>query len=552
MFPRLSEDRNGLDTVLYCSCVVREAQKRRTPSLLSRLETLGVTVSLCEGAQRLDEIQLAQGDADALANWVREADFVEVDDSLSRFSPGEIRLIMLVRQPGGAIHLSCPQNPSRDFKLATPWSLDVDLIDDLATAGGFGLVLGLPSYNVATTLPNNIECLARGASEFAPKQRCLVVVSDSGSKDGSLGNCWIRYGKGLQPTQHPNVHVLALPQRGIRPGKGSSLRTIFEVSNRVRAQAVMVMDSDITTAQPSWVGTVVSPIFTRGADTVVPTVTRNKYDARGTNAFSYPLISAFTSTRVRNPLSGVMGFSSRFLTSFLASQDSWEDVISLYGIESHLSIHMGFGRFSVDQPDLGILEHSPRRFHATFPTFLQVFRGTFKSLWNYRDSWSENAGLCTDTPWDSELEDVPVKPINLVDLSQHIQQGLRQSESHWTQFMGPKLAVEMTTSCKQVVDDQHYRFSPKLWADIVLQYLLRFPLYPALSPQEEQFLVSLMVPLGAFYMSYSRRVEPMTRAESEIVVEETVEAFRERVGFWVPKIVNDRGAGAGLNLHDLV
>jgi glycosyltransferase involved in cell wall biosynthesis len=188
-----------------------------------------------------------------------------------------------------------------------------DLVGDLAAAGDFDLVLGLPSYNVATTLRNNIECLAQGAHELGAELRCLVVVSDSGSKDKSLEDCWTHYGRGVRPTRYSDVYVLALSQRGVRPGKGSSLKTIFEIPDRVRAQAVMVMDSDITTAQPGWVSSVILPIIDGSADTVVPMVTRNKYDARGTNAFSYPLISAFTSNRIRNPLSGVMGFSSPFL-----------------------------------------------------------------------------------------------------------------------------------------------------------------------------------------------------------------------------------------------
>jgi glucosylglycerate synthase len=538
-------------SVLYCRCVIAEIPQRETPSLLGQLEQLGVTFSAGRGTQRLNEVQLVGDDTYALSSWIDDADVVDVDDSLERFSPGEIRRIMLVRQQEGVIHLTCPQTPRRDFEPKTSWDLGDDLVGDLAAAGDFDLVLGLPSYNVASTLRNNIECLAQGAHELGAPLRCLVVVSDSGSKDKSLEDCWTHYGRGVRPTRYSDVYVLALSQRGVRPGKGSSLKTIFEISDRVRAQAVMVMDSDITTAQPGWVSAVISPIIDGSADTVVPMVTRNKYDGRGTNAFSYPLISAFTSNRIRNPLSGVMGFSSPFLKSFLAAQDTWEDVISLYGIESHLSIHMGFGRFSVAQPDLGILQHSPRLFHATFPTFLQVFRSTFKSLWSYRDSWGGNAREREDAPWDSRLEDVPVKAIDLEELSQHIQQGLGGSASHWLEFLGADLAADMTTACARVMEDQNYRFSPALWGDIVLQYLLRFPLFTPLSPQEDEFLVSLMAPFSAFYMSYARHVELLTRAESELAVEKTVEAFSERIQYWVPKIEGRPRAGAGTYLYEL-
>ena len=227
-------------------------------------------------------------------------------------------------------------------------------------------------------------------------------------------------------------------------------------------------------------------------------------------------------------------------------------MISLYGIESYLSIHIGIGRFSVAQPDLGILEHGPRLFHATFPTFLQVFRSTFKSLWSYRDSWGANAGEPPeDAPWDSRLEDMPVNAIDLDQLSQHIQQGLRGSASHWLEFLGSDLAADMTTACTRVMEDQNYRFPPALWGDIVFQYLLRFPLCPPLSPQEDEFLVSLMAPFSAFYMSYARHVEPLTRAESELVVEKTVEAFSERTQYWVPKIEGRPRSGAGTYLYEL-
>jgi hypothetical protein len=67
------------------------------------------------------------------------------------------------------------------------------------------------------------------------------------------------------------------------------------VSREVTAQAVLVMDSDITTCAPNWVPMILSPILDGTADAVVPMVIRHKYDARGTNAFAYPLIKA------RNP-----------------------------------------------------------------------------------------------------------------------------------------------------------------------------------------------------------------------------------------------------------
>lgn len=536
--------------ILYVKTVAPGVPSRSQKSLAQELSALGVCADMGASYSILDNIQLDPTGNDDIARWLHVGDVV-VDDSLTAYRPDDIERLIFVRGEDGNVQVTCPQNPSDAFRPVTAWPLPIDLKAALAAIAPCEIVLGLPSYNVEETLSGNIECLARGVSTLARERRCLIVVSDSGSRDGSLTQCWKRYGKSVSSTAYRNVYVLALLQRGIRPGKGSSLRTIFMIAREVGAQAVLVMDSDITTCVPGWVSTILSPIVDGTADAVVPMVIRNKYDARGTNAFAYPLIAALTSAPIRNPLSGTMGLSRRFLDSFLDDQDTWEDVISHYGIESYMTIHMACGPFRVSQPNLGILRHRPRTYHTTFATFLQVFRSTFTSLWRYRELWLGRNLSRVMSPSDYKLDDDFVSPPSKELLSQHVTEQLRIFGSDLQSALGPELAARASDVCMQVAIDPSRRFPTKLWAEILIQYLLRHPCLPALSREEEQFLSSLLIPLTAFYLSYVRTVEPLSRAQSELIVEKTVHDLRSVASFWLGHLAKRSSVGRGIYLEDL-
>ncbi len=78
------------------------------------------------------------------------------------------------------------------------------------------------------------------------------------------------------------------PYHGV-PGKGSALRTIFAIAERLGARACAVVDSDLRSITPQWIELLLGPVVDHGFDYVAPLYLRHKFDGTITNSIVYPL-----------------------------------------------------------------------------------------------------------------------------------------------------------------------------------------------------------------------------------------------------------------------
>ena len=104
--------------------------------------------------------------------------------------------------------------------------------------------------------------LARGAphyivlqfsKKYFPKAKAILVNADGGSSDGTQDE-----GKKIQMENvkiivisypvHP-VHRVVAPHHGI-PGKGTALRTVFEIVESLNVRACALVDSDLRSITP--------------------------------------------------------------------------------------------------------------------------------------------------------------------------------------------------------------------------------------------------------------------------------------------------------------
>src|SRR5581483_5912996 len=81
-------------------------------------------------------------------------------------------------------------------------------------AGGADLLVGIPSYNNATTIGYVVETAAAGLAQHFPGRRAVVFNSDGGSSDGTPAT--------VERARVPDgVRVFTFPYLGL-PGKGSA------------------------------------------------------------------------------------------------------------------------------------------------------------------------------------------------------------------------------------------------------------------------------------------------------------------------------------------
>jgi glycosyltransferase involved in cell wall biosynthesis len=243
--------------------------------------------------------------------------------------------------------------------MGEPLSLPDELLSELRRLKHADILIGIPSFNNARTIGHVVKAVQAGLAKYFPGERCIVLNSDGGSKDGtpevvrsaSIDNYrTVLASHPLQP-----VHRIVTPYHGI-PGKGSALRTVFAAAVELGAKACAVVDSDLRSITPEWIDLLITPVLQDDYDFVGPLYHRHKYDGTITNSIVYPVTRALYGTRVRQPIGGDFGLSGRLAAHYVA-QDVWSTDVARFGIDIWMTTTAITGSFRVCQSFLGAKIH---------------------------------------------------------------------------------------------------------------------------------------------------------------------------------------------------
>ena len=215
--------------------------------------------------------------------------------------------------------------------------------------------------------------------------------SDGGSQDGTpevVARTELGSPQAILAS-HPvaPVHKILTPYHGV-PGKGSALRTIFAIAERLSARACAVVDSDLRSITPEWIELLLEPVLEHGFDYVAPLYLRHKYDGTITNSIVYPLTRSLYGREVRQPIGGEFGFSGRLASHYLA-QPVWETDVARFGID----IWMTTTALADGLPRVPVLPRSqdPRRqgprARTSPPCWSRSCLAVFDLMETYRDRW---------------------------------------------------------------------------------------------------------------------------------------------------------------------
>src|SRR5262249_10853914 len=136
------------------------------------------------------------------------------------------------------------------------------------------VLVGIPSFKNAKTIGHVIRAVETGLRKYFPDQRCMIVISDGNSPDGTQSVAMEASIEGSEELLlvDPKVEApskIAFTYSG-PSGKGSAFRSIFAVAEGLGANACAVFDADLRSVTPEWVDRLVSPVLTHGYDFVAP------------------------------------------------------------------------------------------------------------------------------------------------------------------------------------------------------------------------------------------------------------------------------------------
>ncbi len=352
--------------------------------------------------------------------------------------------------------------------------LEPRTLERIREIGQAELVVGIPSYDNAATIGHVVRAVQAGLARHFPQRRAVLVNSDGGSKDATREI--VATADAGSPAailvSHPvePLHRIVTPYQGV-PGKGSALRTIFAVAERLQARACAVVDSDLRSITPEWIELLLAPVVTRDFDYVAPLYLRHKFDGTITNSIVYPLTRALYGRELRQPIGGEFGFSGRLAAHYL-SKPVWDTDVARFGIDIWMTTTALADGFRVCQSFLGAKIHDAKDPGADLTSMLvQVVSSVFDLMERYYERWSAVAGA-EAVPLFGFPHGVGLEPVN-VNLTRMLavfRQGVSDLGEIWDLVLEPSTRAELAAHAS--APDARFRFPDELWTRVVYGFAL--------------------------------------------------------------------------------
>lgn len=333
------------------------------------------------------------------------------------------------------------------------------------------LVVGIPSYRNSRTVGAVTERVIAALDRHYGKLRPVVVHADGHSFDDTLAVA-------AHLALPASVRRVTTRYQGL-PGKGSALRAIFEVSKRLRARAVVLVEADVVSLQEEWLPALVEPILDNRAEMVLPLYQLIRPLMLTTDLLGYPLLSALFGISARNPTAGEVAMAGG-VASYFAERDVWETDVARDGIDVWMAAEVALEGGRLTQVHLGPKIH---RSHDSITVaeakFLQEVGTLFRIGHLHERSWLQQAAAPRPMPTLGAPTTFAV----------HNREGLPDGMALWRngkraikgslpkQWRGI-LAADQLARLEQTLalPDEQPEFDERLWARVVYDFLVAYNL----------------------------------------------------------------------------
>ena len=181
-------------------------------------------------------------------------------------------------------------------------ALSAEVDAQIASLRPRDVAVGVLTYNNASTVKTVATAAALGIEKHVAGASAAFVNADAGSSDGTADAL---SAAGLPvvsvPYAAPPDERVTVPFHGV-PGRGTALRTTFEVARRLEARVLVLLEADVQSITEEWMARLVGPVLEEHADYVSPVYARHRYDSTIPTLLLAPLVSRHAPAR---RLSGV-------------------------------------------------------------------------------------------------------------------------------------------------------------------------------------------------------------------------------------------------------
>ena len=399
-----------------------------------------------------------------------------------------------------------------------PTALRPDALKWIDEQKDYDILIGIPTFNCEDSIGHVVTTASEAVHTHFSDAKCAILVSDGGSLDDTR-----EIAEAVEMQDGTSRRVMIY--RGM-PGKGTSLRAIFEAAKLLRVKACVVVDSDLRSITPEWIKLLANPVLEGNADYVAPGYRRHKYDGTITNHIVYPLTRALYGKRLRQPIGGDFGLSGD-LAAFYIGEDVWDTDVARFGIDIWMTTSAICQGFRISQVNLGVKVHDAKDPAADLPPmFTQVISTLFYLMGKYEDTWMNIEGS-EDIPSFGSVENhnrPEAVPVTRTKLVEEFLDGVKHFGDLYKTVLTHENFLQLQRIAKRFKSDGKIETSHEWWAKVLYDFSFTYQTWN----RNRRRLVSIMTPLYFGRLAgYTSEVENLESDEAEQVIVRQAEVFEQ-------------------------
>ncbi len=376
------------------------------------------------------------------------------------------------------------------------------------------IVVGVPSLNEENTIANVVEQVAGGLKKYFPNRRAVIANVDNASTDDTRKNFL------EADTGHCSKVYISTPEE--TKGKGRNFHNLFQFVNQVRAEAVVVVDADLTSIKPEWIVKFLNPVLESGCDFVTPFYKRHPYDGTITNNLCYPITYALNKYDIRQPIGGDFAFSGEMADYWL--KENWYDCTMQYGIDIFLTTTTVYKGGKVGITHLGKKAHKP-----SAPNLLPMFQEVCESLFNLldddRECWEElDEEIRKPERYFPPSGGESTFPELTVD-TEAIALRIEDTYEDYGQYISAFLDDSLASRVIEMIEEENYELHREIWVDVLLQAIKQY-----LRERDKSIIQGLLPIYFMRQISFIRKTREISPAECEELFKKQAKLLQEKAG----------------------